>query len=298
MVDFAIHAIEQVLLDGPSDLMAMDFMSPYVWRGDGSVFHSRPGLQMLVRAVPRDGVPSGLIWAGCSEDGLRFLMEPTPAITPGPEAVDEAGVEDPTVYIDEHGCLVFFTGVDKNGQGSMLVAEGPDELHLSKRAVALRAPEGEGNIKEATLARASDGTWRLFYEYARNNASRIGLAVSETPRGPWISVADPFDIREDGWDNWHLSTGPILDRPGMDPVMFYNGATVDARWRIGWISFSPDYRTVSDRGIEPLIMPPPPKDRTATDIAFAASLVDGPDGPFLYYSLEDRTLRRARIKVY
>jgi len=178
------------------------------------------------------------------------------------------------------------------------VAEGPDLESLAKQQVVLRAPEGEGNIKEATVARGADGRYRLFYEYAKANASRIGMAVGPGPEGPWQVVDDPFTVRDDGWDNWHLSTGPIVQRAGEDPVMFYNGATVDARWRIGWISFSPDFDKVTGRGIEPLLMPPPAKDRAATDIAFAAScLVEGED-ILLYYSLEDSILRRATVRLY
>jgi len=36
--------------------------------------------------------------------------------------------------------------------------------------------------------------------------------------------------------SWNLSTGPIISRDGQPPVMFSNGATADARWRIGWIA--------------------------------------------------------------
>ena len=180
----------------------------------------------------------------------------------------------------------------------LLAPRAPDLTQLPKQQVMLKAPEGEGNIKEATLARGADGQYRLFYEYARDSASRIGMAVGPGPEGPWHVAADPCTVREDSWDNWHLSTGPIVQRPNEDPVMFYNGATVDARWRIGWISFSADFTEGTGRGIEPLLMPPPAKDRTATDIAFAAScLVQGED-IYLYYSLEDRILRRALIRRY
>src|SRR3546814_14499677 len=79
------------------------------------------------------------------------------------------------------------------------------------------------------------------------------------------------------------------------PVMFYNGATRDARWRIGWVAFDRDCRRVIDRGIEPLIIPPPVDDRTATDIAFAASVIVRDSAIWLYYSLEDRRLARAAI---
>ncbi len=163
----------------------------------------------------------------------------------------------------------------------------------------LKAPLGEGNIKEATLAQAADGSWRLFYEYAADNASRVGMATAPASDGPWTVVDDPFPIRADSWDNWHLSTGPIVEMPGRDPVMFYNGATQDARWRIGWVSFAPDYSAVTGRGLEPLILPPPAGDRTATDIAFAASaVVTGAGAIQLYYSLEDRLLARATVAVY
>ncbi len=45
-------------------------------------------------------------------------------------------------------------------------------------------------------------------------------------------------------------------------------------------------------------MPPPAVDRAATDIAFAASTVVEGDNIALYYSLEDRILRRALIRRY
>jgi len=145
------------------------------------------------------------------------------------------------------------------------------------------------------VAKGADGQWRLFYEYARDNASRIGLALADDLAGPWISVDDPFMVREESWDNWHLSTGPIVARKGEPPVMFYNGATADARWRIGWVAFDENYSQVIARGIEPLIMPPPPELRSCPDIAFAASCLDDGNTIELYYSLDDQVLRRARI---
>jgi predicted GH43/DUF377 family glycosyl hydrolase len=303
-IAYVVEDIEVVQLDiaGKDGLLAgHDLMSPYVWRVDGR-FH------LLVRVLqnplgPSD--PTGVIYAGISEDGLLFKTRPEPAIVPGPGHIDAGGVEDPTVVFssDEH-LLVFYTGVDaRREQSSLLVASGPDLDHLTKRAVMLKALEGEGNIKEATVARGADGRYRLFYEYAKDQASRIGLAVSDSPEGPWQVAADPFTIREDSWDNWHLSTGPIVARDGRSPVMFYNGATVDARWRIGWVMFDDDYQRVIARGVEPLLVPPPPKERAGIDIAFAASCLEAADSGdrgdlFLYYSLEDRLLRRARVREF
>jgi len=297
VIDFGVERIDVVTLDiaGEDGVLAgHDLMSPYVWENDGT-------LNLLVRVLanplgPVD--PTGVIYAGTSADGLRFTMRAEPAILPGPDAFDAGGVEDPTVVLSDAGqLLVFYTGLDlRREQGSLLVARGKDMNCLAKQQVLLKAPEGEGNIKEATVARGADGRYRLFYEYARDNASRIGLALSDSPDGPWEPVDDPFGIRPDSWDNWHLSTGPIVAPPGVDPVMFYNGATDDARWRIGWIAFDENYSRVIDRCIEPLIVPAPPRLRSGTDIAFAASCLDRGDGcHHLYFSLEDRVLRRASL---
>jgi len=55
---------------------------------------------------------------------------------------------------------------------------------------------------------------------------------------------------------------------------------------------------VTGRGVEPVILPPPPENRDKTDIAFAASSVIEDDMISLYYSLEDSILRRARVRYY
>ena len=293
-IDFNIQALEPLTLNGPSGIEERDLMSPYVWlEPDG-----RYGI--MVRAVPRAGadrVDTGVIWAGWGSDGRVFEMDPEPAIVPGPEDIDIGGVEDPTVQRFEDGYVVYYTGVGSDfSHGEMLYAAGPSTDALEKKGVALASTKSMGNTKEATLGRTADGEWRLWYEYAAEDASRVGLAIGSEVDGPWDEQPTPFLPRPNSWDNWHLSTGPMLLSDPDFPVMFYNGATADARWRIGWVAFDRDCRRVVDRGIEPLITPPPVDDRTATDIAFAASLIVKDDETWLYYSLEDRRLHRARIR--
>ena len=298
---FAVEALDDVTLDisQPDGLLAgYDLMSPYVWA-------DRHGCHLLVRVLPnplKPGDATGVIYTGDSTDQLHFTMEDKPAIAPGPGPDDAAGVEDPTVVRSEdRELLVYYTGVHGGDplQGCLMVARGDDLHSLNKERVALKAPPGEGNIKEATVAQGADGRWQLFYEYAKDHASRIGMAIGDTPDGPWEVTDDPFTIREETWDNWHLSTGPIVSLPGHDPVMFYNGATADARWRIGWIAFDANFERVTARGLEPLIVPPPPEHRAATAIAFAASCLVEKDGAIqLYFSAEDRVLRRATIRMF
>jgi predicted GH43/DUF377 family glycosyl hydrolase len=297
MVAYVVEQVDSVWLIAGQPLKSMDWMSPYVWPGsDGKLW-------MMMRGVPNPlnyEDPTGVIWCGYSDDGLTFHMDPRPVIEPGPESIDFGGVEDPTVLQTDEGIMVYYTGVLKDRrQSSMLLATGSDPYHLTKREVVLKAPEGEGNFKEATLMQAPDKSWRLFYEFARDEASRIGMAKGEDPAGEWTAMEEMVPLREDSWDNWHLSTGPIVQQPGRDPVMFYNGATHDARWRIGWVTFDHGCECITGRGVEPLLMPPPATDRAATDIAFAASAVLQEDGSIhLYYSLEDRLLSRAIVRAY
>ena len=296
MPTYAVEAIDDVTIAAESPIDGMELMSPYVWREDGRY-------RMLVRGVP-DPLgphdPTGLIACGASDDGLAFALDAALAIAPGPDAADAGGCEDPTVVTGPDGYVVYYTGVDAaRSQGSLIAASGPSIAALVKRRVALEAPPGEGNIKEATLVQTPQGDWRLFYEYAKDNASRIGVAAAARLGEPWQPLADPLPIRADSWDNWHLSTGPVITPPGGgDPVMFYNGATADARWRIGWVSFDPGFTRVTGRGLEPMLVPPPARDRIATDIAFAASAVVEDDLIALYYSVEDRALRRAMVRHY
>jgi predicted GH43/DUF377 family glycosyl hydrolase len=297
MVAYVVEQLDEVVIEGDSPIEGMSLMSPFVWPEDG---HYR----MLLRGVPQPltpDKPTGVIAAARCRDGLHFTMDPKLAIVPeaDPAAHDAGGCEDPTVLIDNGGYTVFYTGVDAaHQQGCLMVASGPSLDKLVKREVAIKARKGYGNIKEATLVQTSSGDWRLFYEYAHDNASRIGLAKERKPGGPWQMLPAPFTIREKSWDNWHLSTGPIVQLPGFDPVMYYNGATADARWRIGWISFDEDFTRVTGRGIEPVLVPPPAVERSEDDIAFAASAVVEGDRIALYFSIEDCMLRRALIRAY
>jgi predicted GH43/DUF377 family glycosyl hydrolase len=296
MVAYVVEQIDTVTIEPGSPVEGMDLMSPYVWR-------EKSAYRMLFRAVSnplRRDEPTGVIAAAASTDGLRFAIEPTIAIEPDGAEEDSGGCEDPTVVIGQEGrYLVFYTGVDSaREQACLMVAEGASLDRLVKREVMIKAPPGEGNIKEATLVRCQSGEWRLFHEYAKDRASRIGIARSANLDGPWEALPDPFTVRENWWDQWHLSTGPVIQLPRLDPVMFYNGATIDARWRIGWITFDEDFTRVTDRCLEPMLVPPPAELRTADDIAFAASTVLEDDLIALYFSIEDRELRRALIRAY
>ena len=292
-IGFEVERVDAVIVDGPEDLISKNLMSPFVWRAG----RHDAGLMTLIRAVRRhrdEEMESGRIWYGRSaSDGLVFRMDDAPVLVPSPHGKDSTGCEDPTVVATDQGYVVYYTGVDADKTGHLLYATGKDMHSLEKRGVALPNFKGEKNSKEATVLRDRD-RWRLMYEYSHDGHSRISLTDGDRPDGPWHDQADPFGPRPDHWDSWHLSTGPLLMDKPETPVMFYNGADRSPDWGIGWVALSADLRSVVARCDGPLISPP--TDATGPrDIAFAASVVNTEGTIWLYYSRNDRELKRATI---
>ncbi|MEG8044696.1 glycosidase [Sphingomonas sp. LR59] len=294
-IEFEVERIDTVSISAPDELLSKQLMSPFVWQEKDDA-----RLHMLVRAVPSNKdeqkTESGRIWYGQSgSNGLFFQMDAAPTIVPGPGGKDVRGCEDPTVVQTKDGYTVLYTGVDGSGTGHMLYATGSTIASLEKRGVALADSKTENNVKEATVLRDGD-TWRLLYEYAHKGHSLISLAYGEGVAGPWNEQPDPFGIRKGHWDSFHLSTGPLWRGDPEMPVMFYNGADENTDWGIGWVAFSPDLSRVVARSDKPLISAPTDVDGPK-DIAFAASLVDNEGALWLYYSRNDRELRRATIRI-
>ncbi len=287
---FDVIADETVHVHAGEPLASFYQLSPFVWRAAGR-------FEVMLRAVPFSDDSAqkiARIYHGRSDDGLVFHMEDAPAIAPGPGPEDRDGCEDPTVALASGATYVYYTGWNEaKRSGCLMLACGPDASHLVKRGVALQSGPDLLNPKEAEIAQTADKTWRLFFEYAKDEASCVGLAASERVDGPWRVGAPPFERRPASWDSWHLSTGPAVT-VDTTPVMFYNGATRDAKWRIGWIRFDADFERVLERCEDPLIVPPAPQD-DETDIAFAASALHEGDIIRVYYSVADQYLRRATV---
>ncbi len=278
-------------VDRPAQLRDMFLLSPFVWR-------EGPQYKMLLRAVPSSDDPAqkiARVQYAESGDGLRFTLPDKAAIAPGPSADDKDGCEDPTVCIVDGCYYVYYTGWNEQAKrGRLMLAAGGDVQRLEKRGTAMAWTPERKNPKEATVVQAADGSWRMFFEYAADEKSKIGLASAPAVDGPWDVLEPLFKARADRWDSWHLSTGPIVPNES-GAVMFYNGATRDAAWRIGWIRFDAGYSRVEARCDEPLIVPPPQREAGATDIAFAASTVQEDGVVQLYYSVADKDMCRATL---
>jgi len=293
---FEVVLTAPMTLSRTNRLANMYVLSPYVWLVDGC-YH------LLLRAVPRrDDEPRlkmAEIWYGRSDDGLHFVMDEAPVVFPGPDLADLDGCEDPTVDCRDGIIRVWYTGYNESERtGRLMLARGPDVHRLAKAGVMIPShPPRYGNPKEATLVALDKHRWRLFFEFARDGASLIGQADSDSLDGDWGHPADaPIAPRPDSWDAWHLSAGPVVGEGTARPVMFYNGATQDAHWRIGWAAFDKGFGKIVARSDEPLVEPEGPVDEQFVDIAFAASAIETGDDIYLYYSQSDQHLRRATIR--
>jgi beta-1,2-mannobiose phosphorylase / 1,2-beta-oligomannan phosphorylase len=291
----SVEATEQLTLDRAPPLSAMYVLSPCVWQEDD-------GYHVLLRAVNHADDPAdkvARIYHGQGHDGLRFRMDAQPAIAPSIDssADDAGGCEDPSMIWHGGRYHVFYSGWNQGlRQGHLLRAVGADMRALRKRGRFLPDGDHRHNPKEAEIAACPTGGWRLFFEYVEDGRSKIGLAKADGLDGPWRLEPDPFAARKGRFDSWHLNPGPVIQDRSGQPLMLYNGATRDGRWRIGWITFDDAFPRVLDRCEEQVITPPPPQG-DARDVAFAASAVQDGRLICLYYTFSDDQPTRAVLRV-
>lgn len=296
MSHFRMESDATLGLIASPELDGMYVLSPYVWN-DGR--HDHALLRLVNRAAdPNDKVSR--IHEAHSNDGVTFAIADVPVIVPSGAShdADADGCEDPTVVADGGVLHVFYSGWNAaTERGTLLVAAGSHLRDLKKQDTVLPSSPRFRNPKEASIVRGADGDWVLFFEYARDDASRIGRASAPGLAGPWtIDEGFVFEFRSDAWDSWHLSPGPIVTIGPGDSVMFYNGADRDGAWRFGWVSFDASYARIVGRSSEPILIPPKPEG-DESDIAFVASAVVRNTTIDIYYSIADKVCKRARLVV-
>lgn len=292
MKKYKVDKKEQLKLECTSPLSGMYKLSPFVWEENGVY-------KIMIRAVnPSEDATQKVarIYYGTSADGIRFKMNDEPVIAPSTNSYDKDGCEDPTVVYLNDNYLVYYTGWNQTKQeGQLLLAKGQNMESLSFAGIAMPSTQPYINPKEATVAQLKDGKWMLLFEYANEDRSRLGNASSGKAEGPWKIEGEFLPAVKDSWDSHHLSPGPVLSDNLNQTVMFYNGADLNAHWRIGWAKIDSDGQ-ITDRSKKPLITPPKGKPGE-TDIAFAASAILVNKEIWLYYSIADKATYRAIITV-
>jgi beta-1,2-mannobiose phosphorylase / 1,2-beta-oligomannan phosphorylase len=277
----------------PPDLADFFVLSPYVVR-------SEQGYEMLLRLVNPSDDPTkkvSRIHYASSSDGIAFDVGPE-VIAPGDrDDPDGAGCEDPTIVGKAGAYSIFYSGYDAvNNSTSMLRAAGTSLTDLTKKGLVFPPDAGHRNTKEAALVSTPNG-FRMFFEYAQEGASLIGVADAPRIEGPWAFADSPLVPRPNGFDSWHLSPSSAIPCSDGTHVLFYNGASKEAVWRIGYALLDQSATVVLERPEEPLVKP---FGLTGddTNIAFAASaVVEDAKNACVYYSIADRRPYRINVSI-
>jgi beta-1,2-mannobiose phosphorylase / 1,2-beta-oligomannan phosphorylase len=268
----------------PPELANFFALSPFVVR-------SEHGYEMLLRLVNPSDDPAkkvSRIYHASSTDGIAFDVGPE-VIAPGDwDDSDGAGCEDPTVVGNAGAYSVFYSGYNAvHNSTSMLRAAGTSLTNLTKMGLVFRPDAVHRNTKEAALVKTPNG-FRMFFEYAQGGASLIGVADAARIEGPWAFGGSPLVPRPSSFDSWHLSPSSAIACADGTHILFYNGASKEAVWRIGYALLDQSGTVVLDRPEKPLIEP---FGLTGddTNIAFAASaVVEDSKNACVYYSVADR----------
>jgi predicted GH43/DUF377 family glycosyl hydrolase len=288
---YQIKHIEPLIIKCSEPLSGMYKLSPFVWTEKG-------WFKILLRAVNPSQDPKqkvARIYYGTSRDGLTFKMSDTPVIVPGTNVYDKDGCEDPTLVFADDQYFIYYSGWNQTEEvGQLLLSKGSSIETLKLAGVAIPSQKGYRNPKEATVYQLPNKEWVLWFEYADDDRSKLGMAKSSTESGPWKIIGEYMQPGNE-WDNYHLSAGPIVKNGNEGSVMFYNGANEKAHWRIGWVEMDGD-GNVTNRSTSPLITPTKPK-KDETDIAFAASALMEHNEIWLYYSVADSKVMRAIITI-
>ncbi len=282
---------ERLQFDASAEVSAMYLLSPFVWLDDAGEW------RIAVRAVPhaaRAADKIARVHLGRSDDGVRFTLDDTAALSPGGNGDDDSdGCEDPTIVVHAGVPRVFYSGWNQQRQaGQLLHASADSDLVFTKAGRVLSQPSRFVNPKEVSLLHVDD-RWQLMFEYAIAGRSAVGMATSASLDGPWTPQLDPFVRRTGKWDDFHLSPGPVVTWDH-DRYMLYNGANKTTQWRIGWVRLDRTGTGVIERSDGPLFTPPPVTG-DATDIAFCASAVQTDDVTWIYYTVSDKDAFRVRL---
>ena len=172
--DFTLEQTAGVTYACTAELEGMYKLSPFVWR---EIDH----YELLLRVVNYSDTPSekvARIHRGVHWTVLLFALGAEPVIAPGDDvagSVDSGGCEDPTVAFFAGQYYVYYTGWNEHiKRGELLLASGPIFSIWSSGASRYLQPPAERIRKRPKSCKRDDGSWRLFFEYADDDRSKIG----------------------------------------------------------------------------------------------------------------------------
>jgi predicted GH43/DUF377 family glycosyl hydrolase len=154
--------------------------------------------------LPVIGFPASLGLA-TSTDGVTFTrVQDDPILSPTDGALDNDAVYGPAIVAHDGQLVMIYAGhcyndcpTGEDSEVTLLAATSIDGLTWTKRAdPVLAAVDGldwmKDGLSDPDLVQGSDGRYYLFFTGVREDDRAIGVAVSDSPFGPWTVDADPI----------------------------------------------------------------------------------------------------------
>jgi beta-1,2-mannosidase len=247
-----LHGGEPVLAPQGTGFEAAGVFNPAVVRdGDRYV--------MLYRA--QDAKGTSRLGIATARDGIHFVRESEPVLTPEADYERGGGVEDPRLV--KIGATFYLTYTAYDGHNAQLaLATSADLRRWERRGVIMPANTGRWNVKwtkaGAILAETVRGRYWMYYMAdAREGSDQMGVAWSTDLR-QWTEALDaPVLGRRPGrFDSRVVEPGPppVLTPEGI--LLVYNGADDRLVYRTGWVLFDREDPTrVLARSDQPIFEP-------------------------------------------
>ncbi len=258
-------------------------------------------MAMLYRAQDAQGI-SRLGYAS-SADGVTFVRDPAPVLSPDSPYERGGGVEDPRLV--RIGTTYYLTYTAYNGRDAQLaLATSRDLHHWERKGVILPANQGRWNVhwtkSGAILTERVAGRYWMFYMAdARDRPDQTGIAFSDNLL-TWTEALDhPILERRPGkFDSRVVEPGPppIMTKDGV--LLLYNGADDRLVYRTGWALFDArDPTRLIARSDEPLFEPDTPWEREGQvpNVVFVEGLIVQPDRWLVYYGAADTRVGVAAV---
>jgi predicted GH43/DUF377 family glycosyl hydrolase len=222
-----------ILTPGGSGFEERGTFNPSVVRDDNRFV-------MLYRAQDARGIST--IGLATSEDGVRFVRDLQPVLTPDAEYEKGGGVEDPRLVKIENRWYLTYTAY--NGKDAQLALAVSSDLRTwERRGVIMPANRGRWNVhwtKSGAIldTRVAGRYWMYYMADPVGAYDQTGIAWS-TDLTTWTEALDgPVLARRPGrFDSRVVEPGPppILTDEGI--LLIYNGADDGLAYRTGWALF-------------------------------------------------------------
>jgi predicted GH43/DUF377 family glycosyl hydrolase len=291
-----LHGGEPILVPQGGGFEAAGVFNPTVVR-EGARY------VMIYRAQDKKG--TSRLGRATSEDGIHFVRDAAPVLSPEAPYERQGGVEDPRLV--KVGSTFYLTYTAYDGKDAQLaLATSSDLRRWERRGVIMPANKGRWNVKWTKAGailpeRVGGRYWMYYMADAAAAADQMGVAWSEDLLS-WTEALDaPLLARRPGmFDSRVVEPGPP---PVMTPegiLLVYNGADDRLVYRTGWALFDREDPTrVLARSDRPIFEPERGWELAGQvpNVVFVEGLVGDGDHWLFYYGAADKHIGVASARA-